>query len=117
MKIVFFVFIAALLTVVSWRVDHLAFHDLYTSPLIYGKDCGFEMPPGYSLYWSEKYKAYAIKCPSRYSDGRVEYLYNNSKYGIAPYLPSITVPSLFNDTCAAKAFLKSYLEDQQPKFK
>lgn len=83
-----------------------------TNRLVYGSDCNYQVPEGYSIYYSSERNRYAVKV-NEFGD---YYLYNG-RVGITGMFSSIAEPALFKDSCEAKAFLKDYIIDKQIKFK
>lgn len=111
-KFIITILIAAAIVLIFLEVDLTINDGLYFNNMYYKKDCTYEVPEGYQIVYSTEIKKYAVKVLQRED----YYLYNGS-YGIRCGFSSIAGPALFYDSCTAKAYLKSYLEDQRPKFK
>lgn len=103
---IFFLFIIGLM------IDSIYNNSFYYNKIVYGSNCQFQTPSGYTIFYSELRKKYAVKVLLH-----EDYYLYNGKYGITAMYSSIAEPSLFEDSCVAKAYLKAYIEDQKPKFK
>lgn len=104
-------FIGFVVFALAFLIDSIFFNSKYTNKL-YGSDCLFEVPEGYKLMYSQEENNYVV---AQISYGDVTYL-SAGKYGISNYHLH-KEPSKFDDSCQAKAYLKAYIIQQQPKIK
>ena len=100
-----FIISVFLVSVVILWWDGTANNSMIWNEFRYGSDCDYETPEGYTIYYSSEENLYAVKV-NRFGD---LYLWNG-KSGISEMFSNIAEPSLFIDSCGAKAFLKAYIE-------
>lgn len=108
LKVIVGVLFAATLFVILWFADMVLLGGRYSNSIQYGKECDYPVSAPYKLVYSEAKKMWAVQL----SPG--EYLLKG-KYQITTTNGRISEPTMFVDTCVAKAFLKTYIADQQPK--
>lgn len=94
--------------------DGVVLDSYYFNKIKYGSDCLFETPNGYQIYYSELRKKYAVRV-FRY--GSDDYYLTDGGWSIIVRLSEIQSPTLFDDSCEAKAYLKAYIMSDVPKFK
>lgn len=92
-------------------VDDAFFNSKNFNKIVYGSDCNYEVPAGYKIVYSENKKKYAVKVLLT-----EDYYLHNGRGGITTTYSYISEPSLFEDSCGAKAYLKAYIKQIQPKF-
>ncbi len=97
---------------ISLIIDDECFNMKYRNKIVFDSDCNFVIPKGFSVLYNSETNKFAVMESSwdgyflvtRYSDNNIIGMFQN-----------IREPSLFNDTCAAKGYLKEYLIQQHPK--
>src|SRR6478735_8317226 len=67
-------------------------NDYLFNRTVYGTDCNYQVPAGYSIYYSTDHKRYAVKV-LQFDN---YYLYNG-RWGITTMFSTISEPSLFKD--------------------
>lgn len=102
-----------LLLAVLYTFDMVFLKSKYTIKLSAGSDCQFVVPEGYKLVYSVSKKKYAISVTTQPG----WYLHWYKEGDIQIMSSEITAPTVFNDSCTAKAFLKAYLANSNNDFK
>jgi hypothetical protein len=92
--------------------DGVFLDSYYLNKIKYGSECSFHTPNGYQIYYSELKQKYAVRVLQYGSD----YYLTGDGWDIFIRLSEIQSPTLFDDSCEAKAYLKAFIIDTKPKF-
>jgi len=101
------------LLTIAWIIDNLWCDNNYFNKIKYRPDCSYQVPEGYSIYYSKIRKKYAVQV-HRY--GSTDYYLTDGGFMIIVRLSEVQSPTKFDDSCEAKAYLKAYLKSNYTKF-
>jgi hypothetical protein len=96
---------------ILFTIDRIVFDARAYNAAVYKSDCDYKVPAGYKIVYNGD--RFAVKKESDFSP---EFL-RTSNFSIESSIFSFDKPATFQDSCAAKGYLKAYFEQQKENFK
>jgi hypothetical protein len=110
MKYIISLLLVVAIICIGCAVDSILLNSIHINDIIYRDACSYEVPDDWEIV-QNNVDLYAV-----HRKNSEMYLYEG-KFSIREMYISISEPSLFFTECKAKAYLKAYLKDQEPKMR